>query len=281
MGVDAGAPQSYWIWYAENQIAQDYGKRVSVQRKSKALNKFGRTVNADTDVKTTVAAFQGSVVNETFVSTNIIDSVVSDSASDTEVISVEGHTIDASGNLTFVAQQVTLTGTTPVALPTPLARCTRLRVVAGTFAAPASDLVGNVYAYDNTDGETLGVPNTAAATKCMINAGQNTSQKCATSLSSVDYWILTSCYAGMHRSGAAAAAVDIEIEVRQLGGVWIPLGLHLDISTGAQPWKEVLFEPYRVIPANSDVRMVCTASADNQEVSGQISGLLAIELPRR
>ena len=42
--------------------------------------------------------FQGTVVNETFVSTNLIDSVVSSNGADTQTVQIEGHTICALGD---------------------------------------------------------------------------------------------------------------------------------------------------------------------------------------
>lgn len=85
--------------------------------KPKTLFKFGQTVNtAAGRAKTTVAEFQGgaasTVFNETYATGNTIDFLVSDNASDTEVVRVEGHTLSGS-NLTFVVQNVTLNGQTP------------------------------------------------------------------------------------------------------------------------------------------------------------------------
>jgi hypothetical protein len=274
------AAQDYWLWQAQREIYASEGVRTSIEAKAKALTKFGRTLNADAGVKTTVASFQGTEVNETFVTTNAIDSVVSDNADDTEELQIEGHTIDGSGNLTFAVQQATLTGQTPVTLGTPLARCTRLYVRPGTFASPASDLVGNVYAYDSVaaGGVTAGVPNTASATKCMVDTGSNQSAKCATSLSAVDYWLVTSVQAGVERGSGSTARADIDVEFRQRGGVWRPLGLEVDLNASAGPFVHLPLKPYRVIPPNSDVRLVATADSANTIVGGSINGVLAIVL---
>lgn len=265
------------IRHAINVISGTYGDTVSVEAKAKSLNKFGRTTNADSAVRTTIGAFQGSVVNETFVSTNIVDSIVSDSASDTETIVVEGHTIDGSGNLTFVSQEATLTGTTEVTLSTPLARATRAYVKAGTFGSPASDLVGNVYIYDNTDGISSGVPVTAAATKCMITAGDNQSEKCATAVSQSDYWLITSLTVAIAGSSASTVNVEFEIEARDVanGGVWRPLGAKISIRAGSNSVFHENFFPYFIIPKNHDVRAVATSNTNNTEVIADIQGVLA------
>lgn len=140
------------IRQALNEIYDQYGVWASVDRKRKSLGKFGRTLNADSNVETTVAQL-GTVgspeSNETFVTTNAIDGVVSAGASgtDNQVLTIEGHTIDGSGNLTFVVQNVTLTGQTKATLATPLARATRAYVKDGTFGAPATTPEGPCYIY--------------------------------------------------------------------------------------------------------------------------------------
>lgn len=137
-----------WTRYAIEQIKDTYGDDVSVSQKKKPLLKFGRTSNADADVKTTIAVLQGTEVNETFATGNTIDYLSSSDNGDTVAVTVEGHTLLA-GDLSFSSQTVTLTGTTPVALTTPLARVNRLfNVATGSFASPATALVGNDFTAD-------------------------------------------------------------------------------------------------------------------------------------
>ena len=274
-----GDDQTYdpWVNHALREIYNSYGHTVSTVAKAKSLNKFGRTINADSGVKTTVGRFQGTVVNETFVTTNIIDAIISSSASDTGVIRVEGHTIDTDGNLSFSVQDVTLTGQTTKLLGTPLARASRAYVKNGTFAAPASDLVGTVSVYDNTDGDNAsGVPTTAAATKLLIVAGQNQSEKCATSISSVDYWMLKEIHIGIARSGGVAVNADFEIEIKELGGVWRPVGIESNLRTATNPFATVALEPYIIVPPNTDIRMVVTTDANDTSASARMEGLLAV-----
>jgi len=266
------------ILQAERVVLSTYGDTVSVAAKAKNLNKFGRTENADSGVVTTIAAFQGTVVNETFVSTNLIDSVVSSSTSDTtQTIRIEGHTIDGSGNLTFVIQDAILTGQTEVTLATPLARANRAYVKAsGTFNTPQAALVGIVSVYVNTDGIASGVPSTAAATKILIEAGKTQSEKCATSVSSTDYWILTSLHATIEEQGPAAAA-DFYVETRDIvnGGAWLPLGVELSLNTAGQSSGSLEFRPFRIIPSNHDVRVMVVADTANTQVDAELEGYLA------
>lgn len=64
------------ITQAENVVKSTYGDTVSVEQKAKNLNKFGTNSSVGTSPET-VAQFQGATANETYVSTNIIDSISS------------------------------------------------------------------------------------------------------------------------------------------------------------------------------------------------------------
>jgi len=264
------------MFQAVNTIKSTYGHTVSLLQKAKSLGKFGYTGNADNGVRTTVATF-GSVatvnVNETYSTTNDIDKIVSSSGSDTETITLEGHTIDGSGNLTFAVQDVTLTGQTAVTLTTPLARASRAYVKAGTFASPASDLVGDIYVFASS-GVTVtnGVPQTSTAVKLRIPAGKNQTEKAATSISSTDYWILTGVKFGLARDVSTALA-EFEVEQRVLGGVWRPFGSIITLSTN-QAFIYVPYNPYRIVTPNTDVRAVVTATANDTKASALIEGYL-------
>ena len=269
-----------WLAHAIDEIESTFGHVVRV--KPKSLMKFGRTNNADNDVLTTVATFQGSEVNETFATGNTIDSVISDDAADDgKTVTIEGHTVDGSGNLTFVVQTATLGNVTRTALATSLYRATRIYKTPGSFASPVTALAGNVYVYDNTvaAGHTSGTPDNATATKVMISAGNQQSEKCATSLSSVDCWILTRISAGLSRGGGNAVNADIEVEWREQGGVFRPQGIELALRTSALTFYSIPLKPYRVIPPNSDIRMITLTDTANTTVQGAIAGVLAIVQP--
>lgn len=263
------------VQHAINEIASTYGDTVSVQSKKKSLNKFGRRTGLTT-TESTIMGLQGSEIHETLVTTNLIDSIVSSSTSDTsQTIVVEGHTIDASGNLTFVTQEAALNGRTEVTLTTPLARCTRAYIKAGSFASPAATNVGVISVYDNTAGITAGVPNTAAATKLRIEIGRNQSDKGATSISSTDYWVLTGANLTGGKAGGSATFITARIQIKDTkGGVWRPLGSEIacqvDGGTTIEP-----FQPYRIVPKNHDVRLVAYTDTNTATASGEIQGFLA------
>lgn len=253
----------YKVERAEQETYASFGDEVSVLVKQKSLLKFGLNTAVGTS-RETVWETGG---DETYVSTNIIDSISSSAVADTEVITVEGHTIDVStGEFTFVIQQVTLNGRTRVALATPLARVSR------AFNDSATSLVGDVYVYQNTD-LTNGVPDDASKVHITITgtAGRNQSFKAATTLSSQDYLFVSNAYASCRRGNSTVA--DIVLEVRSLGKIFRP---RLQFSV-AQPGgvAVVNFEPYLIVPKNADIRISATASASNTGVSAGFQGYLA------
>lgn len=253
----------YWMQHAVNRIAKDYGDRVSVFEKGKDLLKFGRTTECQTSL-TTVMSHKTGIYNETYVATNAIDKISSSSGSDTEQIVLEGHTIDASGNFTFVTQTVTLAGQTETAITTPLARATR------AYANGSTDLVGTIYVYED-DTVVAGVPSTGTKVHLTIPAGKNQSEKCATTLSSQDYWIITNVDG--HCLEKTAAFADFHLEIREKGKVFRDI---YDWSAESGTGFSEQFYPYIIVPKNADVRVRATASAADKEVSASVHGVLAI-----
>ena len=270
-----------WLQQSIYEILQTYGD--TVVPKGKVIGKFGRTTNADDGVKTTIATF-GSVatvnVNETFSTTNDIDKIASSSADDTETLTIEGHSIDAEGNLTFVVQSKTLTGQTPATLDTALARCSRVKVAAsGSFGSPAGDLVGDIYAYASSGVTvTSGVPQTSTAVKARIVAGDNQTAKAATTISSVDYWCISRINASVEKGNSATVTADIELETRDVanGGVWLPVGLELSLRAGATQTEVIELRPYVIIPKNHDVRLIAVSNTNDTQVSASFAGPLMI-----
>lgn len=267
--------ESSKISRAINEILVQYGDEVSVESKAKSLNKFGANLTVGTSFET-VAIMQGTTSNETYVSTNLIDSAISTSASDTMTIVLEGHTIDGSGNLTFVSQDVVMTGTTEVTLTTPLARATRAFIKdSGTFDSPQSLPVGTISIYDNTDGETAGTPNTDAATKLILPAGESQTEKASTSISSTDYWIITTVYFDVGVAGGAANRVTYQMQTRDVanGGVWRPLGGRhvVDVDQGGD---RIHLGVCEIVPKNHDFRVQAKVDSNTASVLAEVCGPL-------
>jgi len=266
------------ILQAERVVLAQYGDTVSVAAKAKNLNKFGRTSTNVGTTFATIAEFQGSVADETFVTTNLIDSVSSSSASDTMDVTIQGHTVDVSGNMTFVSQTVTLAGQTEVPLPTPMARASRMFVANdGTFGNVAPDAVGTIAVYDNTDGIAAGVPNTDAATKMLIAPGETQSEKCAVTTASDEYWFLTTFTAQVYEAAATTDFVTVRIEIRDIvnGGAWRPIGGDVVAVPGIFTAPPSRFSPFLIVPKNHDIRAIAKTDAGTAPVEAEITGYLA------
>ena len=252
--------QDYWIKHAIDVIKATYGDTVSVEAKNKDLLKFGRCKQVQT-TKTTLMTLPTGVYNETYVSTNIIDTVSSSSGSDTQEVTIEGHTI-SGGVFTFVTQNATLNGQSKVVLSTPLARCTRM------YNNGSTDLVGSVYCYEDT-AIVAGVPTDGTKVHCMIDAGLNNSEKASTTVSNTDYWVVTGFY------GDCLEKVNtfgiVHFEVREAGRVFRN---KIDKACNDTSPANHEFHPYIIIPKNADVRLRVSSSSANDDYSGGIEGVL-------
>lgn len=249
---------------AEREIYQYLGQEVSIDNKAKSLLKFGKSAPVTADTRETVWTVGG---NETYVDTNLIDSISSSSVNDDQLIRIESHTVtgtSSSQQFSFVVQTVNLNGQNRVALPTPVAR------VSAMVNANSHDLEGEVNVYENT-ALTGGIPNDASKVHCRIEAGYQNALKAATTFSNEDYYILTGGFGSV--SNKQAANVDFYLEVRQVGGVFIEAAAVSAASTGGS-WN-VNLDPAVIIPPNADVRITCEASASGAVVFGSFQGYLA------
>lgn len=259
-----GVPSDPWLEHAVRVIRSTYGVKVSVHSKDKDLLKFGRNDLVGTS-EATIMTLPAGVLHETYVSDNLITHISSADAADTEEVKIEGHTVDGSGNLTFVVQSKTLAGQTKTALDTPLARITQI------YNNGSTDLVGPVYGYED-DTVVAGVPQTNAKIHIIVPAGRNNSLKCSTALSQYDYWIVTGWFCDCLDKTSAVA--EVSLEVRLNGKVFRQLETG-SVQNGGSDHHD--FKPYHIIPANSDVRLVAIADGANTQVAGGIHGVLAIQ----
>jgi hypothetical protein len=104
-----------------------------------------------------------NVMQYTYSTTNDIDRLSSSDNGDTQQVEVQGLDVDYN----LVLQTVTLTGQTPVSLPTPLLRVFRLKNVDTT------NIAGFVYCYTSAATVTLGVPTPGNTIRASIANGNN------------------------------------------------------------------------------------------------------------
>jgi len=267
------------IFLAEQVAAAASGTPVSVLASVGTVAKFGANAVVGNSAFETVAQFQGTVSDETFVSTNAIGHAVSSSASDVGlVIQHEGHTIDGFGNLTFVDEPVTLNGTTPVALTTPRARQNRAYVApSGVFNAPQTLHAGTIHFYNSaTTTVTGGVPNTASSTKMILPAGQSQSEKAQTATASDEYLFLAGFTGSIGAAGGSATRVEVRLQSRDIknGGVWRPVGKRIILRTDAVG-IDLKFSPYKIVSPNHDIRVIAKADSNSVAIEAEFYGYTA------
>lgn len=249
---------------AEREIQTTFGDLVSVDAKAKSLIKFGKSAPLSTGSLQTVWTVGG---NETYLEDNLIDSISSSSTSDTNTITVEGHTVTGTGEdqqFTFVVQTVTINGQNRVALSTPIARVSR------AYNTNGVDLVGRVVVYENT-ALTNGVPSDASKIHLDIPLGLQQSFKAATTFSNSDYYILTGGFGSV--SLKQSATVDFYLEVKRPGGVFRQQSA-VSASSSSGPWL-IDLDPAVIIPRNCDVRVRAETGTNGAVVFTNFKGYLA------
>lgn len=246
--------QDYTIKQAINEVLNTYGDTISVDAKAKRLLKIGRNNDIDNGVFETVWQLGGI---ETYPTTNAIDTVVSTSASDTQEIIIEWHTIDGSGNFTYIEQTATLTGTTPVPLSTPLARSTRCYNNNGT------NLLGTVTVY-----ESVGTVNHLS-----MNGTTNQSLKCSTTIEQSNYYIITAVTGSVLSGSGSGTVVDFRLKFREKGKVFRTIFPYVS-SYGQNTFVKEFSVPI-IIPPNSDLRIDAAPNSNNAVIEASFNGYLA------
>ena len=244
----------------EREIQQTYGDKVSIDRKAKSLIKFGRSAQLGTDGLETVWTCGD---DEVYVTDNTISHISSSSASDTQEITIEGHTI-SGGEFTFVIQTATLNGQNTVALTTDLARVSRI------YNSDSTELVGRVVVYENTT-ISAGVPTDATKIHIDIPAGFQQSFKAATTFSKNDYFICTGFYGAV--SSKQSGSVDFYPEIRQAGKVFRQAGCFTASTNGGA--ADIVLDPPLIVPKNADIRIRCETETNNLVVFGIFKGYIA------
>lgn len=262
--INAGiSPQ---LQHAVDVIKSTYNVNVSVDEKRKDLLKFGVRTTEGTGWETLMET-AGSETEETFVSTNIINALVSSSSSDDETVGVEYHTTDGT-NATFGVQMVALNGQTSVAFGTDAFRVSRIYNVSTT------PLAGTVYAFEGSTGVTSGIPDNKTKVHAVIDAGEQQTQKAQTTISSVDYWIIANISLSVLSKTSAYAEARLEAKpVSQ--SYWRPVSQNF-ASSDSSGTIELLKEPFIIVPSNYDVRIAVKTNASGVQVAGGFSGYLAI-----
>ena len=249
---------------AEREIYRQYGDMVSIDAKAKSLIKFGKSAPLEIGTFATVWTRGG---NETYVSTNSIDTISSSVATDIEDVYLECHTISGTGNdekFTFITQVVTVNGQNKVLLPIPVARVSTIYNNNGTL------FQGEVNIYEDTP-IVAGVPTDLTKVHGHIQAGFQQGFKAATTFSDGDYYIMTGAFGAV--SLKAAAVIDFYIEIRPPGSIFRQIAATSANSTGST-WNLEL-DPAIIIPKNSDIRIVVESGSNGAVAFANFKGYIA------
>jgi len=168
----------------------------------------------------------------TYSSTDDVDSIVSESGSDTFDLEIQG--LDA--NYDVVTQVKTLTGQTPVVLDTNLIRVFRLKNV-GT-----SDNVGHVFCYVSGGTVTAGVPQVAADIRAIIQTGNNQTLMAIYTVPAGKTGYMRSFFAGT-AGGNRSTNYVIDLFARPFGQVFQLKHKSALVESGTSHWNHIYTEP--------------------------------------
>lgn len=251
----------YQIKHPVNVIYETYGDIVSVDIKNKDLLKFGVRTTVGSGFEALMTT-QGSETQETMLTSNGITHVVGTAGDEGKQLTLEYHTY-SDGELTFGTQNVTLDGsdaTTPVELSTACARANR------AFNIASSALAGAVYFYE-------GGTRTDANTHLVIPTGEQQTQKAQTAISHNDYWIIANISLSVLSKTSAYAEARLEVK-HASASYWRPITQNFSAkdSSGTIVLRK---EPYIIVPADYDVRLVARTNTGSVDIAGGFSGYLA------
>lgn len=246
--------------YSINAIKQLYGDNVELSHRSKLVD--GRNDNLNI---TTFETLWLVGADETYATTNVIDTVSSSSASDTNEIFIEGFTVvgtGASAVFTRVEQTATLNGVNKVSLDTSLARASFF------YNNNTADWVGDIYCYENTD-ITAGVPIDLTKVHLKSLGAINQSEKAADTIGGTEYGLIVQTHGGtgVKKDGSAS----FFLQIREPGKVF--RSIHSFFSNGNTVYN-TLPVPLIVKP-NSDIRIIAKTNVATLSAEGGLVLLFA------
>ncbi len=255
-----------YVVQAERETFVSYAVNVDVLAKGKSILRVGRNDDIDNAVRETIW-LQGG--DETYATTNAIDTISSSNAGDSQDVTIEYCTVSGTGTssqFTFGTQTATLNGQTKVVLTTACARVLKVTNASGTTFA------GDVYVYED-DTITAGVPDTAANVHAKVLLGEDQSFKACDTIANTDYAFITKLFATSSPPSTTDARVSVRLEVRKVGLVFVP-EIELTV-THKGGLLELPLKPYLVVPKNADIRMTAYMTANNFGVNAGFQSILA------
>lgn len=248
-----------------NGLEEFSGMAVTMGRRSgySVVDKFGENPSIDTGTAPEDIWEVGGIYPYDTFGTAPIVSIVSDNVADTQLISVQG--LDINGGL--VEQEITLTGTTRVALTTPLWRVFRLE----SLADEGDDIIGVISCYTGTGNAPL-----AGETRAIITNGNNQSLMALYTIPKGKVGFLYRGEFGVSRSQTTGAARCAYFS-RRVGKVF-KIKKRIDlVNQGSSIYMDARSFP-DVIPALTDIKLsVESVTANGIGVYGAFDILLVDE----
>jgi hypothetical protein len=190
---------------------------------------------------------------ETLPASNVIDNVYSTDNADTQEVIIEGYVLDGA-DIKAETVTINLTGTTPVILPTPLFRATRIYNNNGVPFAGSACVAEGTYVH------------------VCANPGDDQSLKCAAVTTYNQYWLIKEVVLGTAKSSGNRVC-DFKIQSREFGKVFRTKN-EGTVSNAASSFV-LPFEPVLIINKNSDFRILAESSGNNTRVTASASGYIA------
>jgi len=193
-----------------------------------------------------------------------IVSLISDDAGDTQEIIVQG--LDINGDET--SQTLTLTGTTRVALTTPLWRVFRM------WNNGTTDIAGTVYCYTGTGG----VP-AASAVRATISGDHNQTLIALYTIPNGKVGFLHRLESGVELEGNAGALAEyahVHLETRKLGKVFRIKKSYTNLVGGSANYLDLCTFP-NVFVSQTDIKMRVVVVTQTMGVWGAFDILLVDE----
>ena len=242
---------STWVrWFPNNQDFYLELAKGNIPGHS-FIHKFGYAPDYDQgDGFVTVHGLADNSLTKTqlviqYSATAVIDAIISSNNGDTQDYEIQG----LDGNYNIVVQTITITGQTEKALDTPLLRVFRVKNMGVTNNA------GHIYVYENTDGDTTGVPDTAADIRAIIHAGDNQTHMAVYTIPNGKTGYMTNFYLSTH--GANKSAVyDLDLFFRSFGGVFQLKHTSSSSDSGTSHWGHTYKVP-EPLAAKTDVEIQC------------------------
>jgi len=213
----------------------------------KTINKFGRNTDIDTIEEDVWDG--GGIYN--YSTTADITHIVSSSASDTMEIEIDG--LDA--NWEEVTQTKTLTGTTAVALDTPLIREPRMKNNSGTAA------VGVIQSGVGTTTGSF----SAANLRAQISLGYEQTLMAIYTVPAGKTGYMTNFWGDINKSNTTGA-LDMTLWKRDFGGVFRVQNTVGLLTAGTSHFQHE-YAPYPKIEAKADIKITGIGSTVNFDVS--------------